>query len=162
ADDLCRYRHARPLRRGVFVFRLKKAGLCGALLVSLCLAAAGCGGSSPPSADIAKERGQLTRTLSPEGARRDGTAAGSREGACRAQGGRALSLLHGQRQSAAQPIILDAQSYASSIDEAKSELGDVPRGSLDAACLRVVHMLSAAESDYNDALNEWEDCDANN
>ena len=118
----------------------------------------GCGSSGPSKAEIAQQRVQLTKLLSTEVIKRNETKARASESSCRAQVGRALSLLEHQPDTKQEFLSVDIGEYRARVDDIETELDRIPRGSIGERCLKVVLALSKAGSVDKDAADQWSDC----
>jgi len=134
----------------------------GASVVAGSLTLMGCGGGEPSKAEVAEERTRLTNVLSAEVMRREQVSARARESACRSQVGRALSLLDKQPHALSGPkeplFLASLDTYSERVEEISTEMGRIPRGSLDQRCLQVHRMLGAAEAVHRAVIEEWSDC----
>ena len=105
----------------------------GVVLLAASLASVGCGGTDPSPEEITQERVAFTKLLSAEVMKSERERTRKTQSACRAQVGKALSLLSEHPELPL--IVADVTRYSRHLDEVNTELGRVPRGSLDSKCL---------------------------
>jgi hypothetical protein len=146
-----------------FVALLARPVLGLAVVVAATLPAlSACGNGGPSQREITQDRGRLGRILSAEVTRIEKTKAHQRESACRSQVGRALALLDKQPQILGKDpsILASLDTYSVRVAEIDTEIGRVPRGSLDSRCLLTLRALTAAAAIHKEVVREWSDCAA--
>ena len=122
---------------------------------------AGCGGGGRSEEEVAAERTRLSALLSSEIATQQRMAAvkaaRADEASCRAQIGRALSQLAAEPQWLSKPdnLIIFFDTYRTTIDAIDTELGRIPRESLDKGCLRALGALTAVEETHKEVVQTW-------
>jgi hypothetical protein len=128
--------------------------------------AAGCGTSGPSREELAAERTRLTALVAPEIQKRERQAAvgaaSRKEAECRSHLGRALSLLDERPELTigrkAPSLYATFDTYRERVDEIDTELGRIPRGSLNQECLQVLRVLTEAGAYHKEAHQTWLRC----